>query len=228
MNSATRRFNLYLRVTPERSSVCGCSWIHFPKRSAGQLPGEFLALSSTRHGGGRLSNRLPAPLWFLSLVLCAALTGGGCASTKPKIQPTVLRVHAEAASSGAFTRKIKVFQTSPVEMVVDESPLLTEMDVEKASVVDALGGHALAIKFNQRGRWLLDSHTSLNMGRHFAVFVQYGDKPVKAQWLAAPIITRRISDGVLLFTPDAAHEDVEAISKGLGEKPAKKKKDENW
>ena len=68
------------------------------------------------------------------------------------------------------------------------------------------------------------------MGRHFAVFVQYGEKPLKSQWLAAPMIARRITDGTMLFTPDATRDVAEIIAKGLGEKKDKKKAkaDENW
>ena len=61
------------------------------------------------------------------------------------------------------------------------------------------------------------------------VFVQFGEKPGKALWLAAPIISNRISDGTLLFTPDASRENTEAIVQGLTKKESKKAaKDDKW
>lgn len=163
-------------------------------------------------------------LYLLTLLGAALLSG--CASTKKKQPETVLRVHAEATSSTAFTSKVALFEQSPVNLIVDQSTLLSDLDVDKASVVNSLGGYAIVIKFNKRGQWLLDEHSSLNIGRHLAIFVQYGEKLAKAKWIAAPIISNRISDGALIFTPDTTREDAEAIVKGLGinkgiDKPAK-------
>ena len=160
----------------------------------------------------------------VSVLLCA-----GCATHKKKELVTSLRVHVEAKENTTFARKIKVFESHPIEMTIDQSPLLTDAEVDKASVVDALGGFALVIQFDKRGQWLLDQHTSLNLGRHLAIFVQYGEKSEKACWLAAPILSNRISDGALIFTPDVSREDAELIAKGLGikkglDKPAKNDK----
>ena len=37
----------------------------------------------------------------------------------------------------------------------------------------------------------------------------------EARWLAAPRISQRIKDGVLVFTPDATREEAERIVRGL-------------
>ncbi len=150
------------------------------------------------------------------LAAAGTLLAGGCASHKPKEILTVLRVHAEAKDTTTFTRKIKVFESSPTEMRVDQSTLLTDAEVESARVVEALGGFALVIKFDKRGQWLLDEHSSLNLGRHLAIFVEYGEKAGKSRWIAAPILSHRISDGALIFTPDTTREEAELIAQGLG------------
>lgn len=166
------------------------------------------------------------------LAALSALLFCGCATHKKKKDPvTGLRVHAQAKENTTFTRKIKVFEHAPIEMQVDQSTLLTDAEVSNARVVDALGGFALIIKFDKRGQWLLDEHSSLNIGRHLAIFVQYGEKSEKARWIAAPIISNRISDGALIFTPDVTREEAELIAKGLGhktglDKPAKD--DKQW
>lgn len=166
---------------------------------------------------------------FYLLTALSALLFCGCASHKKKELVTVLRVHAEAKDNTTFTSKIKLYESDPMEMVVDQSPLLSDAQVEKASVVEALGGFALVLQFDKRGQWLLDQHTSLNLGRHLAIFVQYGEKSEKARWLAAPILSSRISDGALIFTPDVTRDEADLIVKGLGikkglDKPAKNDK----
>jgi len=156
---------------------------------------------------------------FYLLAALSVLLFCGCATHKKKKDPvTVLRVHAQAKDNTTFTRKITVFESNPVQMTVDKSTLLTDAEVTEAHVVDALGGFALVIKFDKRGQWLLDEHSSLNIGRSLAIFVQYGEKSEKARWIAAPIISNRISDGALIFTPDVTREEAELIVKGLGHK----------
>ena len=155
----------------------------------------------------------------------------GCATHKKKEPVTVLRVHAQAKENTTFTRKIKVFENDPTELKVDQSTIVTDAEVESANVVDALGGFALVIKFDKRGQWLLDQHSSLNIGRHLAIFVQYGEKSEKAKWIAAPVISNRISDGSLIFTPDLTRDEADEIVKGLGHKAASAKAakdDKQW
>lgn len=159
----------------------------------------------------------------------------GCASHKKKKEKqlvTSLRVHAQAKDNTTFTKKITLFENNPTTISVDQSPLLTDADVDSAQVVDSLGGFAIVIKFGKRGQWLLDEHSSLNLGRYLAIFVQYGEsKSEKSKWIAAPIISRRISDGALIFTPDVSREDAELIVKGLGKKTGldkPQKEDKQW
>jgi preprotein translocase subunit SecD len=166
-------------------------------------------------GGGRFNIYLTAAM--AAALLC------GCQTSKSRPPETSLRVHAEAQDQTLSARKISFFRTNPVEMRVDASPLLTDMDVTEASVVEALGGFALKIAFNQRGQWMLERHSSLNIGRRLGIFVQFGEKPAKALWVAAPVISSRITDGTLIFTPDATREEAEQIAAGLGEKPKEKK-----
>ena len=140
----------------------------------------------------------------------------------------MLQVHAVATDSSAFTKKVSVFRSSPVTLRVDQSPLLTEVDVKKAAVVEALGGFALVIEFEARGRWLLDQHSSIHKGQNLVIFARFGEKEGVERWIAAPILSHRITDGALIFTPDATREEAELIARGLGEpqKKESKKKEE--
>ena len=65
------------------------------------------------------------------------------------------------------------------------------------------------------GTALLEQCTTRNRGRRIAIFSQFGEKMKDYRWLAAPVISRRITDGVLVFTPDATREEAEEIAAGL-------------
>jgi hypothetical protein len=151
---------------------------------------------------------------YLLAALAACLLCA-CASAKHKKMNAVLRVHPEATENTTFTKTVSVFRDHPVEIKVDQSPLLTEDEVASAQVVNALGGFALVIKFNPRGQWLLDQHSSLHRGKHLAIFVEFGEKPGIHRWIAAPILSNRISDGTLIFTPDATREEAEEFASTL-------------
>jgi hypothetical protein len=50
----------------------------------------------------------------------------------------------------------------------------------------------------------------------FCRFVTPPDHKLNAgRWLAAPLITQRIGDNTLTFTPDATRDESEAIATGL-------------
>jgi preprotein translocase subunit SecD len=78
-----------------------------------------------------------------------------------------------------------------------------------------VGGFALRIQFDHRGTILLEEYTTANRGRMVAIFSQFGDELKDYRWLAAPVISRPITDGVLIFTPDTNREEAEEIATGL-------------
>ena len=158
-----------------------------------------------------------------NLYLALALAGlCGCQSPahKSKKVKSTFRVHQEAnAGPQGDTREIAVGREHPVKFTVQKQPFLTEGNVKSAKVVDALGGFALSVEFDRQGRWLLEQYTVGSGGRHFAIFSQFTppqeDKLNQGRWLAAPRISQRISDGVLLFTVDASRAEAEQIALGL-------------
>jgi preprotein translocase subunit SecD len=142
----------------------------------------------------------------------------------------VLRLHLETrADSSPHKETVSILRDNPVQVTIQKSPFLNEANVAAAKVVDAIGGFAISLKFDRRGRWLLEQYSSANSGRRFAIYVQFGEKMKESRWLAAPLIQRRISDGVLTFTPDATHEEAEQIVKGLTNVAKKVQgKNEEW
>src|SRR5437867_3418861 len=155
----------------------------------------------------------------LYLLLAGALAlSCGCrtAGSGRKNQLSTLRLHLEADRDPAVRNEVVgIFREHPISVNVQAAPLLTEGNVAEAKVVEVLGGFALSIQFDHQGTLLLEQYSTLNRGRKFAIFTQFGDKLKESRWLAAPIISRRITDGVLIFTPDATREEAEQIALGL-------------
>lgn len=149
---------------------------------------------------------LPA---LLAVVLC------GCATSTPRAPEAILRIHAEATEDTAFARQIKVFKNESTTMRVYQTPMLSEQNLVDARVVEVMGGFALALKFDSTGQWMLEQYTSLNIERHYAIFVMFGKNPVIARWLAAPIISDRIADGMIIFTPDCTREEAVEFVRGI-------------
>ena len=114
-------------------------------------------------------------------------------------------------------------------LTVDKSPILTEANVVGAQVVDVPGGFDLRIKLDRQGSWLLESYTTSNLGKHLVIFSMFAMESGKqSRWLAAPVIKRRVTDGVLSFAPDASREEAEAVAKGLDNIAKENKKNAEW
>ena len=152
---------------------------------------------------------------YLALAFLLGLAGG-CQTGEPGKEVGALRVHLEVSPDPAGTsQNISVLRSDPVLVTIKNEPILTEANIVTAKVIDARGGFAIEIKFDENGAWLLEQYTAANPGRHFAIFGQWSEKPVAARWLAAPVITHRISNGVLAFTPDCSREEADQLVLGL-------------
>ena len=150
---------------------------------------------------------------FNSYLLLAlmALCAVGCKSMKKK-DATTLRLHQEVNRDGTDrSAPVPVYRASPMYVNVENAPFITEGHIVKASVIEALGSFQIMVQFDRRGTWLLEQYTTAHRGRRIGIFSQFGD----ARWLAAPMTNKRISDGVLVFTPDASREEADRIVLGL-------------
>lgn len=137
----------------------------------------------------------------------------------------ILRVHVESESPIAGTTKtISVIRSEPVSINISTDPILTEADIMGARLLDSPGGFAVELKFEDVAGWRLEQFSAANPGKHFAIFAQWGEKPTDGRWIAAPLIVRRIAGGVLTFTPDASHEEMEKWVNGLSETAKKNAK----
>jgi hypothetical protein len=155
---------------------------------------------------------------YLLVALTAAMACG-CQSTAEKQSKKALStLHLHLESGGDRTKStesIPIYREKPVWVNVQKQPFLSEANVAAASVVDEVGGYSLRIQFDDDGKVLLEECTTRNRGRRIAIFSQFAPQLKDYRWLAAPIISHRISDGVLVFTPDATREEAEEIAVGL-------------
>jgi hypothetical protein len=71
------------------------------------------------------------------------------------------------------------------------------------------------VKFDETGSWMLEQATASTPGKHLIIFGQWGETVAETRWLAAPLISRRIGDGVITFTPDASREESQRFVEGL-------------
>ena len=154
------------------------------------------------------------------LMVLAGIALGGCQSSpaekKAKKLLSTLRLYAEGRRDGTqATELVPIYRLKPVMVRVEKLPFLDEGHVASAKVIDTMGDFALQIQFDHRGTGLLEEYTTVNRPRRIAIFSQWGEKIKQHRWLAAPMTSRRIADGVLTFTPDATREEAEEIAQGL-------------
>lgn len=169
---------------------------------------------------------------YLTLLILAL--GCGCKSTdsadkskdkKPsKKEATTMTFNVEENADGSGRNSaIQVSRNEPFTVNVHKIPILTELEVKEASVVDVMGGFQIMLQFDRKGTWVLEQYSVAARGKRLAIFSQFGE----ARWLAAPILARHITDGALVFTPDATREEAERIVRGLNN-VAKKSQKDNW
>ena len=153
-------------------------------------------------------------LLLAAAVLC--IVGCETPESKQKKEISNLRIHLQVNADGTKSYElVSVFRASPVMINIGKSPLLTELHLSSAKLLDVMGGYSIQLQFNRAGIWLLEQYTTANKGRHLAIFSQFGETAAESRWLAAPLIQQRIADGVLTFTPDASREEADRIVRGL-------------
>ena len=152
-------------------------------------------------------------IFFLMAGLCV-----GCADkgAKRKVQLTKMDIHIEAPREASnLSEPVPIYREKPVMVNVEKEPFLSEVFVDSARVIDMPGGFGIQLQFNQKGTWLLEQYSTQNHGKRLAIHAEFGPELKENRWLAAPKLTKGISDGLLTFTPDATREEADDIVLGL-------------
>jgi hypothetical protein len=153
-------------------------------------------------------------IFFASAILLALLCG--CRTDKQEKQIAALRVFVEVnPDSVGASQTVSVLRSDPVLVTVGNQPILTEANIIGAKIINTPGSPAIEVQFDESGAWMLEQYSASNQGRHFVIFGQWGEKLVDGRWLAAPIITRPIANGLLSFWPDASRKEMDELVLGL-------------
>lgn len=152
----------------------------------------------------------------------------GCQSDKNDSALGIMRIHLEVpADKFGTTQTIPIIRAAPVMISIAKEPILSEAKITAASLIETPGGYAISVKFDETSSLMLEQYSASNVGKHFAIFCQWGKKADEGRWIAAPLITHHIADGVLSFTPDTSREEAELIVAGLNNM-AKKTHSSGW
>jgi hypothetical protein len=155
-------------------------------------------------------------LYFALTLALALLCGCQSEKRKKEKQVSAVRIHLEASADDPDTsQSISVLRADPVALTIDKEPLFTEANLAAAKLVDAQGGFAIQLNFDESSTFILEQNTAGNLGKHLAIYGQWGNKLAEGRWLAAPMITQRIYNGSLIFTPDMSREEADQFILGL-------------
>ncbi len=160
-------------------------------------------------------------VYLLSALALAMVQMCGCRSPEGRRAKALstFRVFLEANRDTSGAQPISVFRDNPQTVNIERESFLSEGNVSEARITEAVGGFALRIRLDRRGTWLLEQATVANHGKHMVIFSQFASPTLpklnESRWLAAVLISNRISDGVLLFTADASREEAAQIVVGL-------------
>ena len=161
-------------------------------------------------------------LYLALLMVLAMVCGCQTAAKKKKETFAALRIHLQANPNEAGTTDtVSVLRSDPVSVTIGHDPVLSEANILAARVIDTPGGFAIEVHFDESATLMLEQYSAANPGRHFVIFGQWGDKLVNGRWLAAPLITHRISNGELAFTPDITRAEADQLVLGLNNVAAK-------
>ena len=170
--------------------------------------------------------KLSAVRFNIILAVAVLLIGAGCKTSEEKKkarEATFMRFHLETNVDGTpHNSAVVIYRAHPMKVGVERNATLDEEMMEKAELVtvDEFGSRGIKITFDDAGRKRLDYVTSSYKGRRLAIQARW----TETRWLAAPLITKRISDGIFIFTPDASPDECERIVHGLNNVIAKLKK----
>ena len=153
---------------------------------------------------------------YLQLAAALALAAGCATDKKTDKLVSTMRVHIECgANVGESGATISLLRSMPVQVTISTRPILTEANLIAATLMDAPGGFAIKVRFDEISSGILEQYTAGNPGRHLVIAGEWGKTNIIERWLAAPLITHRIADGMLTFTPDASRAEATEFVQGL-------------
>jgi preprotein translocase subunit SecD len=145
---------------------------------------------------------------------------------KHRKEVVTLRIHLEVPPDrSGRSGPVTVLRHAPMQVNIEKDGIVDESYLVEAKLIPTPGGPEIELQFDTQGRTALENYTAANRGRRLAVYTDFGEEH---RWIAAPVITRLLSNGTFRFTPDASQEEAERIVNGLNRvaKDNKKKKED--
>lgn len=170
--------------------------------------------------------RLKVINWNLAAALALGGLLAGCASRSKKKEEEISTIRLHFEVNPQLVRRsieVSVLRAQPMKLTVAEEPLVHEGYLNDVEIVNDGSSHQLRLQFDNAGRRLLETETAASLGRRIAVAAQFPD----LRWLAAPMITRINTNGIVTFTPDADLEECRRLVDGLKLVIEQRKKD-SW
>ena len=163
----------------------------------------------------------------LAFALLALALAAGCASRQKKKDEEISTIRLHMEVNPQMVRRnmqVSILRAQPVLITVGESYVMHEGYLNRAEIIEANGVHNVRLQFVSSGSRLLETETSVNLGRRLAVFAQFPE----GRWLAAPVVSSRITNGVFTFTPDANLEETRRLVDGLNLVIEKRRKQDKF
>lgn len=170
---------------------------------------------------------------YLSFVALLALAMTGCRTDKDAEdkkkgnEVTYLALHMEVTPDGLHDNEpVPIFRADPQYVNISKEPFLDSKDISEAKLLEAQDGtFSIQVKFTARGQLLLDVNTTQYRGKRIVVMCKWSEE----RWIASPVIKKRITDGTLVFVPDATKEEAVRIVLGLNNIAKElKKAEKDW
>ncbi len=166
-------------------------------------------------------------LWVLLALAVGCSSPGGdktkssdsksTSKSKARKEYALFRLHLQVNADGtSFTMPVSVYRARPVTLVVNTTPVVSEVNIARAELVDDLAGYSIMVMLDRQGALALENATTAFKDSRLVVFSQWGgEKNSEGRWLGAVYIDKRLSDGIFTFTPDASREEAERIVAGM-------------
>ena len=168
------------------------------------------------------------PLRINMIFALALLSLAGCKTSEERKlakEGTYIGLHLEVNRDGLpYNAPVSVYRQNPVLINIEKEPFLDLGYLIKTEVVDVdeHGGFAIKLIFDEQGKYRLRNVSTSFKGRRMVIMANWEER----RWLAAPRINKEITDGVLVFTPDATREEADRIVRGANN--AIKKLRKSW
>ena len=146
----------------------------------------------------------------------------GCSSAGTNKNSAFVAIFVETKTENPeLARQIEWFQSDPRPAWLENNPVFQPLQhMEQAEVITSPHGvHAIQMKFNTRGKRLLEDITAARVGRRFFLMAWYKHKPedkeIKPRCIGVKYIEKPNSTGQFVFLPDTSEEEAKRLTSGF-------------